>query len=60
MITVEEIKKQIEERIKMVSIEPNQDGKMLIGEEFYIRRYAEVTKGALVSLLEWIEDASRP
>ena len=59
MLKIEDIINEIEKIIKIASIEPNLDGKALIGEEFYIRCYIEVAKGTLVSLLEWIEDASR-
>jgi hypothetical protein len=60
MLLIEDIKNEIEKRIKIATIEPNQDGRMLIGEEFYVRRYMEVANGTLVSLLKWIEDESRP
>lgn len=60
MLTVEEIKNQIEERIKMADIEPQLDGKMLIGKEFDIRREIGISRRALISLMKWIESNEKP
>lgn len=56
MLTILDIKDQLEEWIKMADADPNHDGKMLIGEEFEIIRDIDIYRRTLISLMNWIEE----